>query len=549
MVMTAEPEPGAGRSRGAPRVPRKQRNQRHVQRLVAPAAVLSAAAQVIGFVLPLVSVGASHRSLVGLTRSAWRLGQLNGLRVLIGVVILASPVLAVVGAARVVQQRSWARLLCSASATIGVVAGSVLGLTAGVSAVMVIVMCSSAGLLLVAHASNTSPVQRQWRNAFVPVLVACASAGIAVAALRISTPPGARTAPDAANSVTQAIAQGDLLTFAEYLDPTERDALFASGRSLVAELRRLDVANTSPGDGASRSNLAAPGLTVTSPEAGFAIATLDGQLVLPSSAKRLLRSQPAKRLAQFDRLVLVSKRNRWFVSVVASAAESQRVKSGHIGAVAVDVTPKGAANPEAAVRTLLRAIADVDSKAIIAIMDPEEGAVLYRYGDMYTDEIQRWSTWSDANATLSFPDVGLISEQSGDTATVRMNRLSAELVLPSDLGIGTRVVLDGNCIEATVEQDSSRHCGQAIPKVIADLFGVKAPDLGKLEWLDKPEQQLSFSIVQRNGVWFVAPLRTILDTFTLRLSTMTRSDFRGPGNSPAERLDRWVSDPLRAFAT
>jgi hypothetical protein len=542
--MTAEPEPGAGRSTGAPR---NQRKQRYVQRLVAPAAVLSAAAQVIGFVLPLVSVGASHRSLVGLTRSALRLGQLNGLRVLIGVVMLASPVLAVVGAARVVQQRSWARLLCSASATVGIIAGSLLGLTAGVSAVMVIVMCSSAGLLFVAHASSTSPVQRQWRTAFVPALVACVSAGIAVAALRISTPPGARTATDAANSVTQAIAQGDLITFAEYLDPTERDALFASGRPLVAELRRLDVANTSPVPVTSRSNSAVPGLTVTSPEAGFAIATLDGQLVLPSSAKRLLGSQSAKRLAQFDRLVLVSKRNRWFVSVVASAAESQRTKSGRISAV--DVTPKGAANPEAAVRTLLRAIANVDSEAMIAIMDPEEGAVLYRYGGMYTGEIQRWSTWSDANATLSFPNVGLTSDQSGDTATVRVNRLSAELVLPSDLGIGTRVVLDGNCIEATVEQDSSRHCGQAIPKVIADLFGVKAPDLGQLEWLDKPEQQLSFSVVQRNGVWFVAPLRTILDTISLRLSTMTRSDFRGPGDSPAERLDRWVTDPLRAFAT
>jgi hypothetical protein len=98
------------------------------------------------------------------------------------------------------------------------------------------------------------------------------------------------------------------------------------------------------------------------------------------------------------------------------------------------------------------------------------------------------------------------------------------------------VALDGNCVIATVEQEVSQHCGREIPQVVADLFGVRAPNLGDLSWLEHPEDPLEFVVVKRSGKWFVAPLRSVLNTLANRLGHIRKSDL--VGKAPVDQWQR-----------
>jgi hypothetical protein len=281
---------------------------------------------------------------------------------------------------------------------------------------------------------------------------------------------------------------------------------------------------------------------------GLAAVQVSGTVSVPTLLVEPLGANVADAIRQPGKLVSVRRDGRWYVSILHTAADLRRVKFDRKLASEV-IQPVGAPNPEAAVRDMFSAMSAVDLPAFIGVLDPEEMSVAYRYGPVLQSDVDRLASWSDTNATWTFPDMGLTSTVSGSQAIIRVTRLSAQLDLPSDFGVGSSAVLNGNCVRVTVEQETARHCGEEIPQVIADLFGTSAPDLGELSWLSTPEELGEIVVVKRNGRWFVAPLRSAANTATVRLRTYDREDLQGPGNDLPARVRKFADHPLVKLAT
>ncbi len=520
--------------------------------------ILAALAVVVGTtVLPFAGVGGTSRSLVGALQSAARVGLVSSpVRIVVALAALALPVSAIVLIAFVLGGRASAAARTAGMLAVSAAAAAVLGFWAtgsmrGGSAVTLAGAGGMVGSLLLARRSmsqlgadpqSSLPGRRRGvRLAATGVLGVLGVAGLWVfcAGLR----GGSGNAQAAAATFTTALRQGDNLAALEQLDPFERAALFEQGPRLLHELSRLRVVQRAAAAGDSTAGGAVRVGPAVALADGLSSVRIDGALSVPTVLVKSLGADAADTVRWPGQLVAVRRGDRWYVSIMLTAAEARRVALGR-RLPDTPVEPAGAPNPEAAVRQMLSAIAAVDLPGFISVLDPDEAAAIYRYGLVQQPEVDRLAAWSQANAVWSFPDVGLSSEVSGSRAAVRVTRLSAQLDLPSDFGVGSSAVLNGDCVRVTVERETSRHCGAAIPQVIADLFGTTAPDVGDLDWLSSPQDLGEIVVVKRSDRWFVAPLRSLAASSTVRLRTYDPRDLEGAGNDLPARVKHFAENPL-----
>ena len=340
-----------------------------------------------------------------------------------------------------------------------------------------------------------------------------------------------------------ALQAGDTLRVLELLDPVERRVVVGEGPAVFHELRRLRVLGRSTLVGADAPRVAASVGDSTRIADDLASVPVTGALRVPRAITRSLGDSFAAAVRKPGALVAVRRDGRWYVSLLFSVAERRRVVlDAAIPAQVIE--PAGAPNPEGAVQRFLTAVSDVDLPTMVALTDPDEASVLYRYGLLEQPSFDRLASWSTTNARWSFPDVGLATTVEGDRAIVQVTRLSAQLDLPSDLGIGSSAVLNGGCLRVTVERETARHCGAEIPQVVAELFGATAPDLGDLGWLSEPESLGEIIVVNRRGEWFVAPMSTVAASTAARLRAYDTADFQGRGRDLASRVDQLKENPL-----
>ena len=340
-----------------------------------------------------------------------------------------------------------------------------------------------------------------------------------------------------------ALQTGDTLRVLELLDPVERRVVVGEGPAVFRELRRLRVLGRSTLVGADAPRVAASVGDSTRIADDIAWVPVTGALRVPRAITRSLGDSFAAAVRKPETLVAVRRDGRWYVSLLFSVAERRRASLDAAIPVQV-IEPAGAPNPEGAVQRFLTAVSDVDLPTLIALTDPDEASVLYRYGLLEQPNFDRLSSWSTANARWSFPDVGLATTVEGDRAVVHVTRLSAQLDLPSDLGIGSSAVLNGGCLRVTVERETARHCGAEILQVVGDLFGATAPDLGDLGWLSEPESLGEIVVVKRRGEWFVAPMSTVAASTAARLRAYDAADLQGRGHDLASRVNQLKENPL-----
>jgi hypothetical protein len=340
---------------------------------------------------------------------------------------------------------------------------------------------------------------------------------------------------EAAQVTADALASGDALGVVEALDPRERDVLLRSGMPLLQQLRRLGMIDGKTAARPTRfreSNVPIKLGRVHTLADDLRSVDTSGTLAIPRAVLSAGGTPLAKTMGHPQQIVVVRVDGRWYVSILHSAAELRRVHDKQPFPKPVESV--GAANPEAAVLDMFSAVAAVDADRVVGGLDPVESAFAYQYVHIFKKQADSAKKWSGLNAIGSFPNIGLSSEVDGDRAVVKITRWSAELSLPSDIGLGTNISLDGNCVTATVEQQVSSHCGKDIPQVVADQFGVTAPNLGDLKWLEDPRNQLEFVVFRRSGKWYVAPLSSILNSLTLRMSQMKSGDVVGKSST-----DQW----------
>ncbi len=519
-----------------------------------------AAAAVLGgtTLLPFAGIASTSRSLFGGVQSAVRLGLVNSpVRAGGAVLAMALPLGAVFLIGLLLTgHRVLSRLLADVLAPVGLVTSAFAVLASDTPRLGALVTAFGSLFLLAARRFGrsvaASPVDPPGQNRGRAVLVVAGCGVVAVSGLLlfgVGLRGGASSSTRAAAHFAEALRAGDNLAVLEQLDPVERRALVEQGPKLLSELRRLGVVKRSVTVGGTgvRGGKVELGNEIFLAD-GLSSVQISGTLSVPTVLVRPLGANVADTIRQPGQLVSVRRKGRWYVSILHTAADVRRVEFGR-QFPGLDVEPVGAPNPEAAVRQMLTAFAAVDLPGLISVLDPDEASVAYRYGSVLQDDVNRLAAWSLTNARWTFPDMGLSSTVSGSRAEVRVTRLSAQLDLPSDFGVGSSAVLNGDCVRVTVELESSRHCGAAIPQVIADLFGTTAPDLGDLGWLSNPQDLGKIVVVQRDGRWYVAPLRSVAATTTLRLRTYDPADLTGIGNDLPSRIRRFADNPLVRLAT
>lgn len=276
-------------------------------------------------------------------------------------------------------------------------------------------------------------------------------------ALRAFSATGGAASPDEAVSEMIAAINGeDFITIGELLDPGERRTIVEPMLTdILPELQRLGVFDetfdaadvdgvdfeltdvtwrTEPiGDSTDLQAVYFTGGNASSETVaaevpwGDAIRDLFGDEIQDSRTNETITETD-------DALVLVERDGRWYFSMWHSVAESARKQLGEpLPAQSEAPDSLGADTPEQAVEGMINALFDVDPRAIIGHLDPDEAAALYRYSPLFLDDVDEWAeepfgVWDDL--VVSVTDLAFTSSVDGDDAEVRIAAFTLAVTAP-----------------------------------------------------------------------------------------------------------------------
>jgi hypothetical protein len=261
---------------------------------------------------------------------------------------------------------------------------------------------------------------------------------------------GASSPDDAAAAMFSALENEDLVAMAELMHPGERRTLAEPTFEIVDELIRLELIDPSIDLSAiSGIDIAFEGLQYrVAPiegaadlyevliDAGTISITANGA-ALPVGAT--IREQFGSELDEINESetdpmegadpgpVMVEYDGQWYFSLWYSVAEAARRDSGGqpVPALADMPVTLGADSPEAAVDGMIAAMTDLDLTAAIGMIDPEEGAALYRYAPLFLDDANQavddvLADLDASDVTWSVDNIRYDTSVDGDTARVRV---------------------------------------------------------------------------------------------------------------------------------
>lgn len=303
-----------------------------------------------------------------------------------------------------------------------------------------------------------APVPPPARRRFGPGLLAALMGvlllfgGVGLFAARTVTARAGAGSPEAAASgLLTALDRQDLDRAAGYLDGEERQLVDLYGERLArAAAKRQGGAGSASGGQLGLADLTARDLRFrqVAGAGGVAVLELAGgtigvtqpggvKLELPvEEARRRLAEQSKGGLA-FPRLVTLRSDGRWYVSLLASAAEWARLssKAGTVDYAGLAGSPggQGAPSPEAAVRGLADTLGAGTLAAVWERLLPEERRVVEAYSQPLL-----------ARAGLSSPDA-LLGGRPGSKVRIQGLTLRSEAVAD---GV-TKVHLTGGTVVAS----------------------------------------------------------------------------------------------------
>ena len=365
--------------------------------------------------------------------------------------------------------------------------------------------------------------------------------------------PSSNTPSEAVQQMTKAVAAGDVIAAMESLAPGERDVLLQSGVPLLEQLKRLDVLKSDLDLKAVKgATISFAGQTYTevpvrddivnvNVKGGTYRLNADMQNLPIGSWLRKNMGEDAQRKTTVSEertlggkgasLTTVKSGDRWYVSLLYTGAEQARASAGlAVPAQADRIPANGADSAEGAVKAMLDAAAGLDARRMVELMPPDELSVLHDYSPLFLTEAEKAAVKGRAQFSLTFPNLGMKTDGTGDTVRVSITRWSADLRLKSVDGPESKVLLDGDCITATLNGETKQRCGKDAAKLLSDFKVVDSSvELDKMgsqfsASLSKSSAAGSFTVVKRDGKWYVSPERTALDTVTDRLAKVTKGD-------------------------
>ena len=362
------------------------------------------------------------------------------------------------------------------------------------------------------------------------------------------------TPQEAVQSMLDAVTKEDFIGVLESLSPAERDLFLDSGVPMIDELRRLGIfdekldlkkvsgvkvafTNVRYSTEELRDDLA--GVRITG--GAYAVSGNPAKLPLGSFVKSVLTgdeladkdSQATGDLRVDVPIVALKDGKRWYVSLQYTIAHNVYAgrtgprKRGSVPPKGGGVAANGAATPEAAVRDMMKAAADLDIRRMIELVPPDEMAALHDYSGYFIDDAVNGVADARKNYELTFPKIDLGVTTRGNTAfvTIKDIEIAGKLTNP-DAESARSARYAESCLTIIIDTDSKKRCGRDIVKFIED-FGGQVGDTAQLDAIgSKSGKTPSTGIVavKRDGRWYVSPVRTALDDLTNALKVIDRKD-------------------------
>ncbi len=424
------------------------------------------------------------------------------------------------------------------------------------------------------------PKRRGGKIALAVVGVLGIGAGAAFAVTQLTGKEKANTPEEAVESFYRSVETGDFIGLAKTLAPGERDVMLDSMVPFVSELSRLEILeknfdlNKVKGYKAKLTNYKAsskmlrPDLASVTVTGGDFSATFDpkdlpfGDFLRDQFGKQIdeaeaSTSKSSLKLGTDDSPIVVQKiGNRWYLSLNYSIAEAARNDSEDpfaIPAKGGGVPAKGAKTPEQAVTDMMQASANLDLKRVIELLPPDEFAALHDYSGQFVPEVV--SELVDIQKQYSFklqPKLRSVSLANDRrlvqvidipmqfTATINEQKIDVSYAnkagkasFTSAEGEDLSAEFKNNCLNLVLDGETKNGCGRdGIAKLLTDLSGTPI-DLNSLpattSGIDGPcavtrKAELGFTVIKRDGLWYVSPTRTMFDTMTATMKTLDRSN-------------------------
>ena len=380
--------------------------------------------------------------------------------------------------------------------------------------------------------------------------------------------PSSNTPTQAVQQFLSALGTGDAIGAIETLAPGERDLMVDTAVPLVEELKRLDIIDSkndlrkldSAGikfiGQAFAEQVVREDITTVQMTGGSVTMSADPSKILGGVVKQFSDSLPANQSKsepfKEGSLTTIKRDGRWYVSLQYSIAEAARRSSGKpMPTLAESIAAVGTSTPEAAVEQMLQRVGALDLRGAIALMDPDEMQVLQDYGPLFLPELEKERIDAKKFFTLTFPKLELQSKQVDGRTVVSITKLSADLLITAD-GFKGHMIVDGDCLDVTYQGKRSKQCGDDIKKIFTDLSdSPEAAAQAEKLWTQRnrrlfsdPASAGAVTVTQRDGKWFVSPLRTTFGSLLTSLRKVKPQDLKGAGKTPEERIQSLMENPL-----
>jgi hypothetical protein len=363
---------------------------------------------------------------------------------------------------------------------------------------------------------------------------------------------GAGSPEEAVKSLFSAMADEDAIGVLESFAPAERSVLRPTVEGLNDQFARLGIINKVDLGHVPGFDITVDGLRVSSTEvaSGISRVQLDGGTIgiatqpdrvpVGDVLKALIEANGGEATVQENSdsatlgespdefLVAVKEGGGWFVSYAFTIAEQARNAAGaDMPSEADAVVATGSTTPEGAVRDLLDALAALDVRGVIAMLPPDEMRALQRYAPLFLadaeDAIAQFKDESGFKIEISNLDLQTSDADGGQLVTLRGGQIGFDI----DGGHVEFNSGDG-CVTVTPppgEGEEDRLCakdiGESTPELASGPFGELASRFA--------DAATGLVVVERDGKWFVSPLRTTSNLIFTLLGTVQRSDLEPGG--------------------
>ncbi|MCU1486984.1 MAG: hypothetical protein JWN67_3730 [Actinomycetia bacterium] len=353
---------------------------------------------------------------------------------------------------------------------------------------------------------------------------------------------------DPVRAMFAAAEQGDVLGVLAQLDPGERDALQGPVTDLVDQLNRLDVLHDADLGHVSGVDLQVDDLVLKSTVVRDDIARVTAKgttkgsvdvskLPLGGFVRDLMgesdeQQTDAEGMAGEidtggDFVTTVKRGDRWYVSIGYSIAELARRDAGvSFAEMGAGVAPKGADTPEAAVRQLVQAGAEIDVRRILELLPPGELGAVQDYAGLFLRDAQRSAADAGLQAVVS--SLELDSETDGDHGLVFL-RGGSFSATAGDLSVkygGGCLDVVGQAMFAPTDGAGTTHiCNGTDPAEALKGLGLDGVEPPKLSFEGK-QPKFGIAVTKVDGKWYVSPTRTLLGGLVAELEVFQPKDLK-----------------------